>query len=55
MMTPGSFANRVDAAASIDTTMKYYVDIDSDHIAAELWVKFGKDKTAPEKTDLGAV
>ena len=41
--------------ASIDTTMKYYVNIDSDHIAVELWVKFGKDKTENEKTDLGAV
>ena len=41
--------------ADVETTMKYYVDIDSDHIAAELWARFGKDKTAPENTDLGTV
>lgn len=26
--------------ADIETTMKYYVDIDSDNIAAGLWARF---------------
>jgi integrase len=33
--------------ASIDTTMKYYVDIQADDVAAGLWARFGNTKTAP--------
>ncbi len=41
--------------ADVETTMKYYVDIDSDHISAELWARFGNDKTVPENTGSGTV
>jgi hypothetical protein len=41
--------------ADVETTMKYYVDIDSDHISAGLWARFSNEKTVPEKTDSGTV
>ena len=31
--------------ADVETTMKYYVDIDSDHISAELWARFSEHKS----------
>ena len=39
--------------ASINTTMAYYVDLDADEVAGDLWAKFGN--TAAEGNNSGNI
>ena len=46
-MGQAGYAGRLaaaDASSSVTTTMGYYVDLDADEVAGDLWAKFGNTK-----------